>query len=115
MTHALVALAFVLLFVGCTQTSGVGQDATGAPCETDNDCIRVESPVLQCWFPVADQCAARGRCVNATALTCKCSLGSEINYCGCDGGMVTVKCCKPAGQAPQRVTDCTDPPDAGHE
>ena len=88
---------------GMNGGSPEGGDANGQACVAPRDC----PAAFLCAYPVANMCAATGRCIPYTAPTDGCDAAVA---CGCDNSAVQL--CAPSGYAPHAVQS-TSPCDAG--
>jgi hypothetical protein len=94
----------------CTDGGNPGGSDGGQPCIKDQDC---PSNAWLCGYPIADGCAATGRCVaRPPGPTC----GTIVELCGCNGQPVGSGACRfPDGYASGPTTGGSSScPDGGH-
>ena len=81
MLKIFAALALLSMLAACTSKDDASPVDAGAdaatPCATDRDCV---VPGYGCGYPIAEGCAAVGRCVKREGEAC-----NGVGVCACDG------------------------------
>jgi hypothetical protein len=91
--RSILASSLTLVVALCTLLSGCSH----SDCQTTSDCGSGQS----CVYPVTDGCSAKGVCEDTPSGT---NCQAFVEYCGCDGSLVSVGCGFSGGSVPVEGT-----------